>query len=52
MAQVFFLQTRDDPAAFVARIADVKDFAGTFGVAIGGSKGGPGLAHWPGCAPD
>ena len=35
---------------FVARTADVKDFAGTFGVAIGGSKVGP--DHWPGCAPD
>jgi hypothetical protein len=51
VAQVFVPQVLDDPAAFVARIAEVKDIAGTFGVAIGGAKGGPGLAHWD-CAPE
>lgn len=52
VAQIFVPQAHDDPAAFVARIAEVRDMAGTFGVAIGGAQGGPGLAHWPDCAPE
>ena len=56
VAQVFVPQAHDDPAAFVAKIAEVKDIAASegtknFGSAIGGALGGPGLAHWD-CAPE
>ena len=50
VAQIFVPQALDDPAAFVAKIAEVKEIAAAdgqnFGSAIGGALGGPGLAHW------
>jgi hypothetical protein len=51
VGQIFVPQALDDPAAFVSRIAEVKDIAASegtknFGSAIGGALGGPGLAHW------
>jgi predicted MFS family arabinose efflux permease len=51
VALVFVPQALDDPAAFVAKIAEVKAIAASegtrnFGSAIGGALGGPGLAHW------
>jgi hypothetical protein len=51
VAQIFVPQALDDPAAFVAKIAEVKQIAASegtknFGSAIGGALGGPGLAHW------
>jgi hypothetical protein len=52
VGQIFVPQALEDPAAFVAKIAEVKEIAGSFGVAIGGAQGGPGLAHWPNCAPE
>lgn len=50
VGQIFVPQVLDDPAAFVARIAEIKTFAPSFGAAIGGAQGGPGLAHWE-CQP-
>lgn len=55
VAQIFVPQALDDPAAFVAKIAEVKQIAASegtknFGSAIGGALGGQGLAHWD-CPP-